>query len=160
MYLCFRLKHMIDIKPLKLIHASFCFSISLFALVVFVLNKDLFIFDFSLSNPDTTFNILSFAAVIFTVVAMNLGTFLFKRQIEKIDATSSSKKKFEQYQVAFLIKCALLEAASIFSIVMCLNTYNAYFIVVASFSFIALLLMRPTEEKVYTALQIQDTDQF
>ena len=84
---------MIDIKPLKLIHASFCFSISLFALVVFVLNKDLFIFDFSLSNPDTTFNILSFAAVIFTAVAMNLGTFLFKRQIEKIDATSSSKKE-------------------------------------------------------------------
>ena len=75
---------MIDIKPLKLIHASFCFSISLFALVVFVLNKDLFIFDFSLSNPDTTFNILSFAAVIFTAVAMNLGTFLFKRQIENL----------------------------------------------------------------------------
>ncbi len=151
---------MIDIKPLKLIHGSFCFSIFLFAVVVCVLNRDLLIFDFTLSHPDKTFNILSFVAVIFTVVAMNLGTYLFKKQIENIDISSLDKKKFEQYQVAFLIKCALLEAASIFSIVMCLITYNVYFFVVASFSFVALLLMRPTEEKIYTTLQIQDTDQF
>lgn len=160
MYLCFRLKQMIDIKPLKLIHGSFCFSIFLFAVVVCFLNKDLFIFDFTLSHPDKTFNILSFVAVIFTVVAMNLGTYLFNKQIENIAVSSSDKMKFEQYQVAFLIKCALLEAASIFSIVMCLITYNAYFIVVASFSLIALLLMRPTKEKVYSVLQIQDTDLF
>lgn len=151
---------MIDIKPLKLIHGSFCFSIFLFASVVCFLKKDILIFDFTLSNTDKFFNTLSFVAVIFTVVAMNLGTYLFNKQIHKIDVSSSPKKKFDQYQVAFLIKSALLEAASIFSIVMCLTTYNIYFIVVASFSFIALLLMRPNKEKVYKTLQIQDTDQF
>lgn len=151
---------MIDLKPLKLIHGSFCFSIFVFAAVVCFLNKDLFIFDFSLSHPDKIFNILSFVAVIFTVVAMNLGTYLFNNRIENIDFTGSAKSKFDQYQVAFLIKCALLEAASIFSIVMSLKTYNGYFFVVASFSFIALLLMRPTKEKVYTTLQIENTDLF
>ena len=151
---------MINIKPLKLIHGSFCFSIFLFAGVVCVLNKNLFIFDFTLSHPDKTFNILSFVAVIFTVLAMNLGTYLFKIQIENIDISSTPRKKFDQFQIAFLLKCALLEAASIFSIVMCLYTYNVYFIVVASFSFFALLLMRPTEEKVYTTLQIKDNKLF
>ena len=151
---------MIEIKPLKLIHGSFCFSIFLLTVVVYVLNKELFIFNFTISHPDNIFNILSYVAIIFTVVAMNLGTYLFNKRIENIDFKSSAKSKFDQYQVAFLIKCALLEAASIFSIVMSLKTYNAYFIVVASFSYIALLLMRPTKEKVYTTLQIEDTNQF
>ena len=91
---------------------------------------------------------------------MNLGTYLFKNLIGKIDEFSNTNEKFAKYQVAFLVKCALLEAAAIFSIIMCLNTFNAYFIFVASFSFIALLLMRPTKEKVYSTLQIQDTNQF
>ena len=151
---------MIDIKPLKLIHGSFCFSIFLFATVVCLLNKDLLIFDFTLAHPDTNTNILSFIAVIFTVAAMNLGTYLFNKQIEKIDVVSSDESKFVKYQTAFLIKCALLEAASIFSIMMCLITYNFYFIVVAAFSFIALWLMRPTKEKVYATLQINDTNPF
>ncbi len=68
------------------------------------------------------------------------------------------EERFAKYQAAFLIKCALLEAAAIFSILMCLITHNFYFIVVAAFSLIALVLMRPTKEKVYTTLQIQDTD--
>ena len=151
---------MIDIRPLKLIHASFCFSMLLFAAVVCFLNKDLFIFDFTLAHPDTNTNILSFVAVIFTVVAMNLGTYLFNKLINQIDPTLTEKEKFEKYQAAFLVKCALLEAATIFSIVMCLITYNFYFIVVAAFSLIALWLMRPTKEKVYTTLQIQDTNPF
>lgn len=151
---------MIDIKPLKLIHGSFCFSIFIFAAVFCLLNKDLLIFDFTLAHPDTNTNILSFVAVIFTVVAMNLGTFLFNRLINQIDPTSTEQEKFAKYQAAFLVKCALLEASAIFSIVICLITYNFYFIVVAAFSLIALWLMRPTREKVFSTLQIQDTNPF
>jgi uncharacterized membrane protein YidH (DUF202 family) len=151
---------MIDIKPLKLIHLLFCFSIVAFAIVTFFLNKNLFVFDFTLSHPDTNTNILSFIAVVFTVLAMNLGTFLFNSLIKKIDSSSSLQEKFAKYQTAFLVKCALLEAAAMFSIVMCLITYNLYFMLVAAFSLIALWLIKPTKEKVYTTLQIQDTDLF
>lgn len=132
----------------------------MFAVVVCFINKDLLVFDFTLSHPDTNTNILSFVAVIFTVVAMNLGTYLFNKLINQIDPTSTEQEKLAKYQAAFLIKCALLEASAIFSIVMCLITYNFYFIVVAAFSLIALWLMRPTKEKVYTTLQIQDTNPF
>jgi hypothetical protein len=151
---------MIDIKPLKLIHGSFCFSVFMFAVVVCFINKDFLIFDFTLSHPDTNLNIFSFVAVIFTVIAMNLGTFLFNKLINQIDPTSTDQEKFAKYQAAFLVKCALLEASAIFNIVMCLITYNFYFIVVAAFSLIALWLMRPTREKVFTTLQIKDTNPF
>lgn len=149
---------MIDIRPLKLIHLLFCFSIVAFAMVTCFLNKNLFVFDFTLSHLDTNTNIMSFIAVVFTVLAMNLGSFLFNSLIKKIDSSSSLQEKFAKYQAAFLIKCVLLEAASIFSIVMCLRTYNLYFMLVAAFSLIALWLIKPTKDRVFTTLQIQDTN--
>lgn len=160
---CIFVKHshtMIDIKPLKIVHASFCFSIFLFGIVTCIINRDLLVFDFTLSHPDMNLNIFSFVAVVFTVLAMNLGTYLFKKSISQIDPLSTVEEKFSRYQTAFLIKCAFLEAAALFCIVMCFITYNFYFIVVASFSLLAMWLMKPSREKVFATLQIQDSDLF
>lgn len=151
---------MIDIKPLKIIHGAFCLSILLFATVVCFVNKDLLVFDFTLSHSNTNFSILSFIAVIFTVLAMNLGTYLFNKIIERIDLSASSSEKFAKYQTAFIIKCALLESTALFSLVMCLITFNFYFIIVAAFPLVALWLIKPTAEKIDEALQIQDNNSF
>jgi hypothetical protein len=142
------------IKATQLIHLSFCTAILLFAgAIIFILGPNLK-FDFKLKDADG----LELVAPIVAVLGMLMSSFLFKKLIGEVDVMSSPTDRFMKFQTAFLVKCALLEAGALINIVACFISGNAFFLIFASAPFFVLWASKPTKDKVYTILQLQDTD--
>jgi hypothetical protein len=142
------------LKPAQIIHICFCIAIVMFATVTLLINKDALFFDASLTNT-SPFNPVFPIISILGIVA---GIFMFKKKIGAITPEQSFDEKFMQYQTAFLIKCAFCEAGALLNLVGCFQTHNLFFMLFAAASFIALLLSRPTKDKVIEDLQLQYPD--
>ncbi len=142
------------LKTLQTIHLAFCIFIFLFATVALLVNKNILFFDASFASS-APFNPI-FPAV--AIIAIALGTIMFNKKMASITPVQPLEFKFTQYQVAFLIRCAFFEAGALLNIVGFFNTYNLFFILFAAASFVALLLSRPTKDKVISALQLQYPD--
>ncbi|RYF99246.1 MAG: hypothetical protein EOO07_37005 [Chitinophagaceae bacterium] len=146
------------LKVTQTIHLSFCIAVLLFSTVVFVLNKENLFFDASLANS-APFNPLF---PIVSLLGISVGLFLYKKKLSSLSPELTFDEKFMHYQTAFLIRCAFCEGGALLNVVGCFATNNLFFMVFAGLSFIALLVSRPTKEKVIGDLQLQypDTEKF
>jgi hypothetical protein len=157
MYLCPSfIPALMNLKPVQLIHLAFCTAILLFAGTVLFLNMETLKFDFSVE----TANPIEIVAPIMMVASLFMGTMIFNKMIAAIDETSSISAKLIQYQTAFLVKCAFFESAALLNIVVCLMTSNVLFMIFAAVPFFGLWFAKPTKDKVYSTLQLHDSDLF
>lgn len=140
-----------QLKITQLIHASFCIAVFAFAMVAIVVNQDKLFFLVPNDGEGLVFIAVGVLSLIFSRV-------LFNKLIGNIDPTSNANSKLTQYQTAFLVKCALLEAGALANIVACLIDGNLFFLIVAGINFIALVMARPTASKVAYDLSLQDSD--
>ena len=146
--------NLMKLKPVQTIHLLFCVSIFLFGSIVLFVNKSVLFFDASLTST-APFNPI-FPAV--AILGIAIGAIMFKKKLANITPEQSLDSKLTHYQIAFLIRCAFFEAGALLNIVGCLKTHNLFFILFAAASFMALLLTRPTKNKVIAALQLQYPD--
>jgi hypothetical protein len=142
------------LKIAQTIHLCFCTAIVMFSIVVILINKDVLFFDANLTNTAPFNPVFPIVAV----VGIILGTAMFKKKIADISPELTFDEKFMQYQTAFLIKCAFCEAGALLNIVGCFETHNLFFMLFAAASFIALLLSRPSKDKVINDLQLHYPD--
>ncbi len=145
---------MIDLKPVKLIHLFFCAGLTLFSAAALFLNKDTLYLTLSTNtSEDKTLGIM---AIVMAIIAVNISKMIFNKMISKINPEDTDESKFKSYQTAFLVLAAILEAGSLFNIVIFFKTSNLYFLIFGALCLLALILNAPTKEKVYNLLQIQD----
>lgn len=140
-----------QLKTIQLIHASFCVAVFAFAIVAIVVNQDKLFFLAPKELEGLIFPII-------TILSGVLSRGLFNKLIGNIDPASNANSKLIQYQTAFLVKCALLEAGALANIVACLIDGNLFFLLFAGINFVTLVMARPTVSTVAGDLCLQESD--
>lgn len=87
-----------------------------------------------------------------------LGNFLYKSQIKRMRDFTQLSFKLGGYRSAFLLRLALLEGASLFSIVAYLLTADITFMVIAGLIVAYFIYLRPSIDKVAMDLGLDRSD--
>ncbi len=146
-----------QLKTIQIIHIAFCTAVFLFAVVCLVVIKD----DAYFELPFKSVEPINFIAPIVAVLGLIMSPILFKITLGDISQGNlEDSSKLVRYQTAFLIRMAFLESGALINIVACLITHNLFFMLFAAICFTAMLLIRPSKDRIYTTLEIQDTDLF
>lgn len=141
------------LNTIRIIHLAFCVGPSLFLGVALLLNQGRVNFSFDEIGREPGLII----APIMTITFILISAFIFKTLLRKVSDNSSMtvSDKLMQYQMAFIVRCALIESAALFNGVMLLITGNVILLIFGIIAIAALWLARPTKEKVQEDLNLQ-----
>ena len=133
-------------KVLPIIHLALLIGQVLFCLVVYSITPQKgFSFDGS-ANP------FVYVSLALTLGGFAAGNILFKKQLQSITSESTLSQKIASYQTACIIRAALLEAPSLFSIVAYMLSGNLLFLAVSCVIILYFLFIRPTKDKIVNDL--------
>jgi hypothetical protein len=136
------------VKVLPIIHLALLTGQILFGIAVYnIIPSKGFSFDGS-SNP------FVYVSLALTFGGFTAGNILFTQLIKKIVPESTLSKKIATYQAAFIIRAALLEAPSLFSIVAYMLSGNLFFLGVSGLIVLYFLSFRPTKDKIINDLNL------
>ena len=112
-------------------------------------------------NENRSFNLLDTNNKLFYIIPLlALGSyvasnFLFKQNINTIANNNNSlKEKLNGYQVALIIKLAIIEGPVLFGIVAFLIGGNLYFLFISGLLIIYFLMQKPSKEKIIETLKL------
>jgi ABC-type proline/glycine betaine transport system permease subunit len=140
------------LKTLRIIHLSLVVGLGLFTAVAFFQNSSF--------NADINAN--SNLLYIVPVVAL-FGYFgsqlLFKRMLDNVKKSDSLERKLNQYQIASIIKYALIEGPACIALFVYLVTGNALPLVIAGCLLAYLFVQRPTKNRISNRLSLSSEEQ-
>lgn len=107
-------------------------------------------------EPSTTDakGVLIYIAPVLVLGGFLFSNILFKNRLKSIDRNSEIMLKLTDYREALIVRYALLEGPSLFSIVSYLLTGNIIFILSAAIIVLYFLTLRPTKEKAIRDLEL------
>ena len=136
------------IKTLSAIHLGFLLAISSFAMLGIALATTWGVrFDYA-EDP------FVFVVPILAITGIALSNFMFKKQLESIEKSSTLKQKLGAYLTASVIKYALIEAPALLGIVVFNISENVLFLIIGVAVLFYLLMQRPTKEKLINDLNL------
>ncbi|HWD86936.1 MAG TPA: hypothetical protein VG367_02340 [Mucilaginibacter sp.] len=136
------------VKALPIIHLALIAGQVLFCLVAYFQFPQK---DFSMDGSKDPF---VYVAVILAAGGFFLGSFLFRQQVGKIGPENSLSQKISAYQTAFILRAALAEGPSLFSVVAFMLSGNLLFLAITGAIILYFLSFRPTREKVSNDLNL------
>ena len=95
---------------------------------------------------------------IVALASIYVSDLIFKKIVASIPQNEGLRSKLAKFQTASIIKYALLEGASLFSIVIFGNTQNLLYLIIGAFLLFYLFLQRPTKQKIEAALNLQGAE--
>lgn len=95
---------------------------------------------------------------IIALASIFFGNRIFRKTIQSIPKNASLKDKLNKFQTASIIKYALLEGGSLFSIVIFANTQNLVYLIIGAFLIFFLFLQHPTKQTIENALELRGKD--
>ncbi|AWX45279.1 hypothetical protein HME9304_02291 [Flagellimonas maritima] len=109
-----------------------------------------------------TKDFLIFIVPVFTVIAIFLGDFIFKKITADISKTKGLKQKLMRFQSASILKYASVEAPALFAVIAFYITNNLAFILIASILIFYFFSLRPTKDKILRSLSLsmEEKNQF
>jgi len=130
------------VKTTAIIHLGLTAGQILFAIVAYTTTPQKgFAFD-GVKDP------FIYVAIILALNGFIVGNLMFKKQVGKVVPEDTLSKKISVYQTAFIIRAALLEGASLFSIAVYLIGWNLFFLALSGLIILYFLTLRPTKEKI------------
>lgn len=144
------------IKSTSILHAAllagqFLMAVIMFAVVWFKKENS-----FSLQNLSEQ---LLIACVVISAVAYLAGNLLFKKKLENIIVSNNTvSKKLEEYRGANILRWALMEIATLYSIIIFFLTGNYSILIVAALMMILFFTTKPGTGKTVADLNISLTD--
>ncbi|WP_121811596.1 hypothetical protein [Mucilaginibacter kameinonensis] len=134
------------VKTLPIIHLALVAGQTLFVAVTFIIPK----------NPVKSAgnDMLIYIAPILAVTCFIAGHFLFLKLLGNIKSDSTLKDKLMAYQSATIVRLALLEGPSLFSIVGFLLTGNMIFLGITGAIIAYFIYLRPTRQKIEDDLSL------
>jgi hypothetical protein len=142
------------LKATQTIHMAFCAAVLLFAIVAFITVRDRIHFDASFNQDIGLYPLFPILGVV-TIIA---GMKIYKKQLSDIEHLVSFEEKFAKYQVAFLIRCAFLQAGALMNVSGFLVTANLVFLIAFMLPFFFLAKFRPNKTAVIEDLNLQYPD--
>jgi len=111
-------------------------------------------------EPQTgvTRNMLIIVALFLMMNGFVLGNFLYKNQIRRVRDFNTLNFRLGGYRSAFILRLALLEGASLFSIVAYLLTADLIFMVIAGLIVAYFIFLRPNVNKIAMDLDLERSD--
>ena len=110
-------------------------------------------------QPDPSLrDIFIYIVPLFVLNGFVTGNIIYKNRLKKIKKFNSLTSKMTEYRGAIIIRMALLEGASLFSIVIYLITADIAFIAMAGIVVLYFLLLKPSREKVILELELNSTE--
>jgi len=135
-------------KTLPIIHLALLIGQVLFGVAVYTITAQK---SFSFDGSADPFIYVSLAL---TLGGFTTGNILFTKQLQKITPESTLSQKIASYQTAFIIRAALLEAPSLFSIVAYMQSGNLFFLAVCCLIILYFIFIRPTKDKIASDLNL------
>ncbi len=136
-------------KSVKIVHFALIAGIVFFALISTFLHQNGYkTFGEDLDGPFLIIVPLLALAGIFT------SNFLYKKRINEIDKQLPLSVKLVNYRAALIVKLALLEAPSFFTVIAYLLTGNYIYLGIVLILLIVFLLYTPTKEKLINELEL------
>ncbi|MHA7863763.1 hypothetical protein [Flagellimonas marinaquae] len=117
---------------------------------MFYFNND----DPKLMSTDSNDFFLAIVPIV-ALASIYMGDLFFKKMLASTPKNEGLRAKLAKFQTASIIKYALLEGASLFSIVIFANTQNLIYLIIGAFLICYLFLQRPTRQKIEAALNLQ-----
>lgn len=136
------------IKTLVLIHASMCLSLLVFVGYTFLQN----------GNFLATTNANSIFIYVIPVIAMAgyFGSkFVYNNLIQNLPQEEPLNKRLQRYQMATIIKYALIEAPAFLALGIYYTEGNALYLVIGLSLLVYLFFQRPTQEKLKNELPLR-----
>ncbi len=135
------------IKTLTLIHTVLCVGLLGFAIFVYYQNGG---FTARMNQQDMFIYIVPILAA----AGYFLSQLVFKKQIEAISEEEKLSTKLGKYQIATLIKYALLEGPGFLALIAYFWSGNALYLVIAVALITYLFVQRPTVNKIKKELPL------
>lgn len=140
------------LKILSIIHIALCAGLALFAIFVYFKNGD---FTARMNQQD----IFIYIVPIVAAAGYFLSQLVFKKQIASIAREEKLPIKLAKYQIASLIKYALLEGPGFLALMAYFWSGNALYLVIAIALIVYLFVQRPTAEKIKKELPLTLVEQ-
>jgi hypothetical protein len=134
-------------KASQIIHLALLAGQSLFAGIALFLKKQTTLN----TSKDTQFLVI---AVILSITGFFVGNLMYKRIIATTTKKETLTDKMPVYQSALITRYALLEGASLFSIVSYFITANFIFLIIAGVIIAYFITLRPTIDTVAEELSL------
>ncbi len=135
------------LKILAIIHLTLCVGLLLCAVFAFYQNGD---FTARMNQQD----IFIYIVPIVAAAGYFLSQLVFKKKIESISREEKLSIKLGKYQIASLIKYALLEGPGILALMAYFWSGNALYLIIAIALIVYLFVQRPTAEKIKKELPL------
>ncbi len=135
------------LKTITIIHLALLMGQLIFAVLAFTINGSTAIV---IDTNDTYL----FVEIIMVIGCFIASTILFKRQLVEAIQQGDVSSKLTRYQTALIIRCALLEGASLFGIVNYMISGNLLYLIISGLIILYFLSFRPTKEKIKEDLQL------
>src|SRR5690554_3198676 len=144
------------LRIITIIHFVLMFGVVAFGGILYLLSYN------PTLNWNETGEVFFYAVPILAVVCVLFGNILYKSRLDKLSEMSDLKNKLMGFQTASIIKYALLEGASLFSLVAFLLTNNLLYLIIAGALVVYNIFQRPTKERVINDLNLEGAlkDQF
>lgn len=136
-------------------HTAFLYAQVIFAITIyFIVDKNSKLFD------EESSKIIETVAVLFTLISLLTGFMLFKKKVQilKDDIVISAEEKLQQYSTFSIIKFAMLEAPSLFTVLAFFLTSNIYFMYLAIILIVVFAAQRPTVPLIIHHLSVTRED--
>lgn len=144
------------LRIITIIHFALIFGVVAFGGILYLLSY----------NPTLNWNesgeVFFYAVPILAVVCVLFGNILYKSRLDKLKEVSNLRDKLMEFQTASIIKYALLEGATLFSLVAFLQMNNLLYLLIAGVLVVYNLFQRPTKERIINDLKLEGAlkDQF
>lgn len=136
-------------KSLKIVHIALVMGVVFFALISVLLQ----IKGFGTVGQEIN-NGLLLVVPTFALIGIFASNFVFKKKLNGIRDKSNLKEKMEEYRSALIIKLALIEGPSFFTVVAYLLTGNYMFLGLAVVMIIVFLIYTPNQTKFINDLEL------
>lgn len=135
------------VKTLSIIHAALLASLAGFALFCYFQ-----VGSFEANMSET--NLFIYLVPVAAAAGYFLSQSIFRKQVQGISNNQPLSQKLAKYQIATLIKYALLEGPGILAVIAYYLSGNALHLVIAIALIVYLFVQRPTKEKIKTDLPL------
>ena len=139
-------------QTMKIIHAALCAGVFLFTLVTLYLTLSPQ-FDFNYRN-DYLIIILPIAAV----GATYISNLVYNKLLIGIPKELTLLQKLSKYQIAMIVRMAMLEGIALFSIVWFMLTNNLFFLIVGVMLLFYMVSLFPNKNKISEVLKLTEAE--
>jgi len=137
------------IKGLTIIHAAMMLGQVILGLIFFYNNSNAGLVYFP--GTDNEFKVI---ASVMIVVCLLGGNYLFKIRMQTAKQKTELKEKLNDYRTNIIIKYALMEGATLFSLCCYLMTSNYFYLILSGIVVFFFLINRPTRAAIVLALDL------